>query len=178
MWTACLSLPTASVAQSFGQPTPGICFLSRERVLDRSKAGAAANARLSLFADGVRRELAGERAAIAADANVLQIQRPVISEAIYQQRAGALALRGQSFQALENTRNGQLTRTRSKATARLVREMAPALAAVLSEHGCSAVLESADAYAINPRMDLTAEIIGILDIKIPGFDFNLESPAP
>ena len=66
----------------------------------------------------------------------------------------------------------------SQTTAHLVREMAPALASVLSEHGCSAVLESSDAYAINPRMDLTAEIIGILDIKIPGFDFNLEPPAP
>ena len=180
-WAICLSIiaPASVVqAQAFGQPTPGICFLSRERVLDRSKAGVAANARLKLFGDGVARELSGERAAIAADSNVLQIQRPVISEAIYQQRAGALALRGQSFQALENTRNSQLTRTRARATAHLVREMAPALASVLSEHGCSAVLESSDAYAINPRMDLTAEIIGILDIKIPGFDFNLEPPAP
>ena len=170
----CLIVPTETCAQAFGQPTPGICFLSRERVLDRSKAGAAANARLQIFANAVARELSGERAAIAADANVLQIQRPVINEAVYQQRAGALALRQQSFQALENTRNDQISRTRTVATNRVIRAMAPTLASVLSEHGCSAVLESSGAYAINPRMDLTAEVIGILDIRLPGFNFDLE----
>ncbi len=169
-----LICPTTIYAQAFGQPTPGICFLSRERVLDRSKAGAAANARLQIFANAVARELSGERAAIAADANVLQIQRPVINEAVFQQRAGALALRQQSFQALENTRNDQISRTRTAATNRVIRAMAPTLASVLSEHGCSAVLESSGAYAISPRMDLTAEVIGILDIRLPGFNFDLE----
>jgi Skp family chaperone for outer membrane proteins len=175
----CLVLAGGAGAQgaSFGQPTPGICFLSRERVLDQSKAGAAANQRMQLFMQGVERELSGERAAIGADANVLQIQRPVINESIYQQRAGALALREQSFQALENTRNDQLARTRAAVTARLVREMAPTLAAVLSEHGCSAVLETSGAYAVNPRMDLTAEVIQVMDARLAPFNFNLESPA-
>src|SRR5665213_4617375 len=83
----CLALAGGAGAQgaSFGQPTPGICFLSRERVLDQSKAGAAANQRMQLFIQGVAGELSGERAAIGADANVLQIQKPVISESIYQQ---------------------------------------------------------------------------------------------
>lgn len=169
------ALPSGS--GTFGQPTPGICFLSRERVLDQSKAGAAANQRMQLFTQGVARELSGERAAIAADANVLQIQRPVISESIYQQRAGALALREQSFQTLDNTRNDQLSRTRATATARLILAMAPTLAAVLSEHGCSAVLETSGAYAVNPRMDLTWEVIQIMDARLPPFNFDLESVA-
>jgi len=164
-------------AQSFGPPTPGICFLSRSRVLDQTHAGAAANQRIAQFERGIAAELSGERAAIAADANVLQIQRPVISEAIYQQRAGALALREQSFQTLENTRNNQILRTRGIVTGKLIGEMAPILASLLSEHGCSAVLEAAGAYAVNPRMDLTAQIIQIMDIRLPPFNFNLEPPA-
>jgi len=179
-WAFALILAAAPLVhgQTFGQPTPGICFLSKQGVLNHSKAGAAANARLKLFEDGIARELSGERAAIAADANVLQIQRPVISEAVYQQRAGALALREQSFQALENTRNNQLARTRTQVTLRLLRALTPTLASVLSEHGCSAVLESTDAYAINPRMDLTGEIISIMDIKLPAIAFDLEPAAP
>ena len=175
---AVASVSAVRAQATFGAPTPGICFLSRERVLDRSRAGEAANARMRVFSDGVAQELSGERAAIAADARVLQIQRPVISESVYQQRAGALALRQQSFQTLDNTRHDQLARTRALATARLVKAMAPALASVISEHGCSAVLESAGAYAINPRMDLTAELIGIMDSRLPGLTFDLESAAP
>ena len=112
------SIAAIAHSQSFGPPTPGICFLSRERVLDQSKAGAAANARLAMFSRANEQELAGERAAIAADANVLQIQQPVINEAVYQQRAGALALRAQSFETLEATRTDQIARTRAAATAR------------------------------------------------------------
>lgn len=162
-------------AQTFGPPTPGLCFLSRERVIDQSSAGRAANQRIEMFRQAIANNLSGERAAIAADASVLQIQRPVISEAIYQQRAGALALREQSFQTLENTRNDQLARTRAKVTARLIRELAPVLASVLSEHGCSAVLESSGAYAYRPTMDLTTEVIQVMDARIQSFTFDLES---
>lgn len=180
-WVGIIGLILAASAvhaqSAFGAPTPGICFLSRAQVLDRSKAGVAANARLQLFAKGIERQLGGERAAIAADANVLQIQRPVISESVFQQRAGALALRGQSFSTLESTLQDQLTRTRARATARIVKEMAPTLASVIAEHGCSAVLESSGAYAVNPRMDLTAEVIRIMDIRLPGFTFDLEPAA-
>lgn len=161
-------------AQSFGPPTPGMCFLSRERVLDRSKVGMTANARLTTFTHAVEQELSGERAAIAADANVLQIQKPVIDQAVYQQGAGALALREQSFGALEATRNDQPGRTRAGVTARILGETARELAGVIGQRGCSAVLEASGAYAISPRMDLTAEVIGLMDARLPTIDFILE----
>ncbi len=170
-----LSLVAATAhAQSFGPPTPGICFLSRERVLDQSKAGVVANERLTGFSRAVDQELAGERAAIAADANVLQIQRPVIDAAVYQQRAGALALRAQAFDTLEATRTDQIARTRAQVTARILGETARGLAGIISERGCSAVLESSGAYAVNPRMDLTTEVIGALDARLPTISFELE----
>ena len=164
----------AARAQSFGPPTPGICFLSRERVLGQSRAGAVANERLAAFSLAVERELAGERAAIAADANVLQIQKPVIDEAVYQRRAGALALRAQAFDTLEATRNDQLSRTRAQVTARILGETARGLARVIAERGCSAVLEASGAYAVNPRMDLTTEVIQGLDTRLPTLSFDLE----
>jgi Skp family chaperone for outer membrane proteins len=170
--SACLA--SAAVAQSFGPPTPGVCFLSKQRVLDNSNAGAAANQRIAVLRQAVEQELSGERQAIANDANVLQIQKPVIDIAIYQQRAGALALRQQAFQTLENTRNDQLARTRADVTAHLISELAPILASVLAEHRCSAVLESSGAYAFNPSMDLTGEIIGVMNNRLPAFPFDLE----
>jgi len=171
---ALASLADNVVAQSFGPPTPGVCFLSKQRVLDDSNAGAAANQRIAALRQAVEQELSGERQAIANDANVLQIQKPVIDIAIYQQRAGALALRQQAFQTLENTRNDQLARTRADVTAHLIGQLAPILAAVLSEHRCSAVLESSGAYAFNPSMDLTNEIIGVMNSRLPAFPFDLE----
>jgi Skp family chaperone for outer membrane proteins len=173
----CLCVACGARAQTFGAPTPGVCFLSKARVLDQSNAGAAANQRIAGLRQAVEQELSGERAAIAADANVLQIQKPVIDIAIYQQRAGALALREQAFQTLENTREDQLARTRADVTAQLIRQLAPILAAVLSEHRCSAVLESSDAYAFNPAMDLTAEVIRQMNARLPAFPFNLEPPS-
>ena len=172
-----LGVADVAHAQAYGRPTPGVCFLSKQRVLDQTIAGAAANQRMELFRQAVAQELSGERAAIIADANVLQIQKPVISEAIYQQRAGALALREQSFQTLENTRNDQIARTRAKITARLIRELAPALAGTLSEHACSAVFETSDAYAFNPVMDLTEEIIRVVNARLAPIDFGLEPEA-
>jgi Skp family chaperone for outer membrane proteins len=176
-WLAAVGLASIAAtphAQSFGPPTPGICFLSRERVLDQTKAGAIANARLAGFSQAIERELAGERAAIAADANVLQIQKPVIDEAIYQRRAGALALRAQAFDTLQATRADQIARTRAQVTARILGETARGLAAVIAERGCSAVLEASGAYAVNPRMDLTTEVIEGLDRRMPTIAFDLE----
>ena len=161
-------------AQTFGAPTPGLCFLSREQVLDRSLAGAAANQRLSLFRESVEHELARERGAIAADVDALQIQRPVISEAVYQQRAGALALRRQSFQTLEATRDDQIARTRLLVTQKIIGETARVLASLIAVHGCSAVLEATGAYAINPRMNLTPEVIRALDARLPPLNFDLQ----
>ncbi len=169
-----ISVAPVSRAQSFGPPTPGICFLSRERVLDQSDAGKAANQRLTTLKSGVERELSAERAAIGADANVLQIQRPVLAEAVYEQRAGALALREQSFQALEAKRNDQLARTRAKATARILGATAQGLAGIIAERGCSAVLEASGAYAVNPRMDLTTEVIQTLNARLPTIGVDLE----
>jgi Skp family chaperone for outer membrane proteins len=169
-----LGAAPAAWAQNYGHPTPGICFITKQRILDQTNAGAAANQRIEMFRQAIAQELSGERAAIAADANVLQIQKPVISEAIYQQRAGALALREQSFQTLENIRNDQLARTRAKITARLIRELAPILAGALSEHSCSAVFESTGAYAFNPTMDLTNEVILAMNAKLGPIDFGLE----
>ena len=163
-----------SHAQAFGPPTPGICFLSRERVLEQSKAGAAANQRLAILTRAADQELNGERTAIAADANVLQIQRPVINEAVYEQRAGALALREQSFQSLKAARDDQLARTRARATAHILGETAQGLAGIIAERGCSAVLESSGAYAVNPRMDLTTEVIQVLNSRLPNVSFDLE----
>jgi Skp family chaperone for outer membrane proteins len=167
-------LASAAMAQSFGAPTPGVCFLSKQRVLDNSNAGAAANQRIAVLRQAVEQELSGERQAIANDASVLQIQKPVIDTAIYQQRAGALALRQQAFQTLENTRDDQLARTRADVTAHLIGQLAPILAAVLAEHHCSAVFESSGAYAFNPSMDLTNEIIGVMNNRLPAFPFDLE----
>lgn len=169
-----LGAAAAAHAQSFGQPTPGICFLSRERVLGQSKAGAAADMRLAALSQAVERELAGERAAIAADADRLQVQKPIIDEAIYQRRAGALALRAQAFQTLQTTRDDQLSRTRAQVAARILGETARGLAAVIAERGCSAVLEASGAYAVNPRMDLTTEVIQGLDARLPTLAFDLE----
>ena len=171
---ASAALATGALGQSFGPPTPGVCFLSKERVLDQSNAGAAANQRIEGLRQAIEQELSGERSAIAGDASVLQIQKPVIDVAVYQQRAGALALRQQAFQTLETTRNDQLSRTRADVTAKLIHEMAPVLASVLAEHKCSAVLESSGAYAFNPAMDLTTEVIGIMNNRLPSFPFDLE----
>jgi len=171
---AAAALAGPALAQSFGPPTAGVCFLTKQRVLDGSNAGAAANQRIAELRQAVEEELSGERQAIANDANVLQIQKPVIDIAIYQQRAGALALRQQAFQTLENTRNDQLARTRADVTAHLISQLAPILAAVLSEHRCSAVFESSGAYAFNPTMDLTGEVIGIMNNRLPAFPFDLE----
>jgi Skp family chaperone for outer membrane proteins len=171
------SVITASVdAQSFGKPTPGVCFLSKQKVLDQSAAGAAANQRMEAIRNAVIQELSGERSAIAVDANALQADKPIISQTAYQQRAGALALREQSFETLQNTRNSQIARTRAMVTALLIRQMAPLLAQILSQHGCSAVFESSDAYAFTPTMDLTDDVIRAMDARLGPIAFGLEPP--
>jgi len=134
-------------AQSFGKPTPGVCFLSKQKVLDQSAAGAA-----------------------------LQADKPIISQTAFQQRAGALALREQSFETLQNTRNSQITRTRARVTALLIRQMAPLLAQILSQRGCSAVFESSDAYAFTPAMDLTDDVIRAMNARLGQIAFDLEPP--
>lgn len=163
-------------AQSFGKPTPGVCFLSKQKVLDQSSAGAAANQRMEAIRNAVIQELSGERAAIAVDANALQADKPIISQTAYQQRAGALALRQQSFENLQNTRNSQIAHTRARVTAVLIRQMAPLLAQILSQRGCSAVFESSDAYAFTPAMDLTDDVIRAMDARLGPIAFDLEPP--
>lgn len=163
-------------AQSFGKPTPGVCFLSKQKVLDQSAAGAAANQRMELIRQAVIQELSGERAAIAQDANALQADKPLIPQTAYQQRAGALALREQSFDDLQNTRNSQIARTRARVTSLLIRQMAPLLAQILSQRGCSAVFESSDAYAFTPAMDLTDDVIRAMNAHLGALAFDLEPP--
>jgi outer membrane protein len=167
----------AQVTPASGAPLAGLCVYSENVILGQSQVGASANQQLSQLQTSINNELRAARDKLVADDQALTAKKAQLSAADFAAQGAALQARARDLQALANTRNGQLTRTRDGAIAQISKAALPLLNASLTAHGCAIVLDKGPVYSVNPAMDLTAEVMQRLNATLPATTITLAAPA-
>ena len=183
---ACLSLTGAAGAASAqaaapaaapmvaGPALPGICIFSNERAIGTSVVGKYVGTRIQQLTTQANAEVTGEQTSLQTDARALEAQKPTISADVYQQRSLALNQRYQALQRKAELRGREMDATEQKAVARIATEVNPLLRTVYGQHNCGLLLDRNAVFGANPSMDVTDDVVKLLDVKITQFPFDRE----
>jgi Skp family chaperone for outer membrane proteins len=155
----------------------GVCLLSQEDLIERSRVGQAATGRLRVLTQDVQTALEAEKARLERKGNALGAQRAALPPAQFQAQAMALNQRGQALQSEAGERSRQVDATRAKALNRILQEAQPLIAQAFTAHGCGLLISRNAVLAGNLGNDLTPEVIVALDAKVAPLTFDLEPPT-
>jgi outer membrane protein len=157
-----------------GPAIPGICVISLEGTMGTSAVGKFVIQRMQQLQAAAKAEVDGDTTAINTDAKAYEAQKATLTEDARQQRELALNQRVTALQRKSDIRNRELQATLQKAQGRIESEMQPLLQQVYVEHHCSLLLSAQALYGVNPAMDLSPEVVRMLDAKITQFPFDRE----
>lgn len=164
----------AAVALPQGPSIPGVCVFSAEQAVGTSAVGKYVDERLRQIGGQVQAELQGEQSALQTDAKAYVAQRGTLSSDVQQQRELALQQRDQQLQRKAEIRQREMQATNQKAVARIGVEMNPLIRQVYAQRNCSVLLDGNAVMAANPGMNITPDVVRLLDAKITQFPFDRE----
>ncbi|MEI9963545.1 MAG: OmpH family outer membrane protein, partial [Caulobacteraceae bacterium] len=157
-----------------GPVIPGVCIFSNEQAIGTSAVGKYVGQRIQQLSAAANAEVQAEKTGIETDGKTLDTQKASLSQDAYQQRALALNQRVTALQRKAQTRSRELEATEQKALGRIATEVNPLLRQVYAQRGCGLLLDRNAVFGSNPSMDVTADVVKLLDAKITQFPFERE----
>ena len=180
------TIPTAALAPATMAPAPaanangpliaGVCLLSQEGLIARSKVGQATTARLHELTLQVQANLAAEKARIEARGKALEAKRATLSPMQIQAQGEALNQRAQALQAEAGERSQQIDATKSHAYDQVLQQAQPFITQAYAAHACGLLLAREAVVTGNLGNDLTPEVVAALDAKATPIAFDLLPP--
>jgi Skp family chaperone for outer membrane proteins len=149
--------------------------LDGNRAIRVSAAGVAANSQLQGFSTQAQSEIAATRDALVRDDKALAAAKATLQAADYQAKANALRTRQQALQRDVQARNAQLEAARTDANSHIGQTMAAAANEVVNQHHCSVVLDATKIYGAAPGMNITDQVVQIMNVRQPSF--TVQMPA-
>jgi Skp family chaperone for outer membrane proteins len=168
--------PAAPPAPSHGPLVQGVCLLSQESLIARSKVGQAATARLRELASQMQTNLNAEKARLEARGKALGEKRATLTPMQIQTQSQALNQRAQALQTEAGERTQQLDATKTKAFNLVFQKAQPFVAQAYAAHGCGLLFARETVLSGNLGNDLTDEVLAALDAKATPITFDLEPP--
>jgi outer membrane protein len=166
--------PAAATPLPAGPAIPGVCVFSSEAAIGSSAVGKYVGSRLQQLQSQVQAELQGQETSLQNDAKALEAQRASLGQDQLQQRALTLQQRQNSLQRTAQIRDRELEATQQKALGRVMTEINPLLRQVYAQKQCSLLLDGNAVLGSNPAMNITADVVRLLDAKITQFPFERE----
>ncbi len=170
----------AGPAMAPGPVIPGVCLFSYDAADEGSAVGKYVAQRMQQLQGQAQAELQAEQTALQTDARALEAQRASITSDVYQQRGLAINQRATALQRKADQRTRELQATGQKALGRIVTEVNPLLQQVYSQRGCGLLVDRNSVFFANPTMDVTSDVVRLLDTRITQFAFDrehLDQPA-
>jgi Skp family chaperone for outer membrane proteins len=168
---------SASVSGLNGPLIPGVCLLSRDELIGKSKVGEAATARLKALAAQAQASVEAEKARLEARGKALEAKRATLTQEQFQAEAVAIQRRAQGLQGDVATRERQIEATRNRAYSRVLAAAQPFVATSFADHKCGLLFAREAALGGNYGNDLTSEVLTAFDAKGTPITVELE-PAP
>jgi Skp family chaperone for outer membrane proteins len=168
----------APAAASKGPLIAGVCLLSQEALIGRSKVGQAATARLHELTQQIQGNLSAEKARLEARAKALEAKRASLPPLQVEAQGQAINQRFQALQTEASERSQQMDATKTRAFDQVLQQAQPFIAEAYTAHGCGLLLARETVMTGNMGNDLTTEVVAALDAKATPIAINLEAPRP
>jgi Skp family chaperone for outer membrane proteins len=162
---------------SRGPLIQGVCLLSQEAVIARSKVGQAATARLRELAAQAQTNLNAEKSRLEARGKALGEKRATLTPMQIQAQSQALNQRAQALQAEAGERTQQIDATKTRAFGEVLQQARPYIDQAYAAHGCGLLFAREAVLTGNLGNDLTDEVLTAFNAKGTPITFDLE-PAP
>ncbi len=178
------SSPAAAVAAvsppppSRGPLVAGVCLLSHEALVTRSKVGQGVIARLRDLENQIRTNINSENTRLDARIKALEEKRATLPPLQVQTQGQALMQRRQALQAQAQERGQQFDATKAKAINSVVEAAQPFVDQAYATHGCGLLFARETVFSGNFGNDLTDEVVAAFDAKGAPITFDLEPPRP
>ncbi len=167
--------PAAAAPQvPTGPAIAGVCIFSRDAVVGSSAVGKYVTDRLKQISSQAQAELQGEMTALQTDEKAYVTQRASLASDVQQQRETGFRQREELLQRKAELRNRELQATEQKALSRVLVEVNPLLIQVYGQRNCGLLLDQNATFGANPSMNITADVVRLLDGKITQFPFERE----
>ncbi len=167
---------TAPTVAPNGSLVAGICLLSQESLITRSKVGQATTARLRELAAQVQANLNAEKARLEARGKALEAKRATLSPMQIQAQGQTINASAQALQAKAAERSAQIDATKTKAFGQVIQQAQPFITQAYGAHACGLLLARETVLSGNMANDLTPEVVAALDAKAAPMTFDLEPP--
>ena len=170
--------PAAATAAAPQVPTgpaiAGVCIFSRDAAIGNSAVGKYVEERLKQIQSQAQAEIQGELTALQTEEKTYAAQRGTLATDVQQQRETGFRQREELLQRKADVRGRELQATEQKALSRVVVEMNPLLVQIYGQRNCGLLLDQNATFGANPSMNITAEVVHLLDAKITQFQFERE----
>lgn len=157
--------PATTVGGLTGPLVPGVCLLSRDELIAKSKVGEAAVARLKVLATHAQASIDAEKARLEASGKALSAKRATLTQPQFEAEAAALQRRAQNLQGDVTLRERQIEVTRNRAYAQVLEAAQPFVATAFAAHKCGLLFAREAALGGNYGNDLTSEVLTAFDAK-------------
>jgi Skp family chaperone for outer membrane proteins len=165
-------VPITTMVGSKGPLVPGVCLLSEDTLIGRSKVGQAAAVRLRELAGQVQANLTAERSRLEA----LNEKRATLTPLQIEAQSQALNQRAQALQAEAGERSQQIDATKTRVFGRILQASQPYIAAAYTAHGCGLLFAREAVISGNLGNDITGEVLAAFDATATPITFDLEPP--
>jgi Skp family chaperone for outer membrane proteins len=157
--------PAATVGGLTGPLVPGVCLLSRDDLIMKSKVGEAAVARLKVLAGHAQASLDAEKTHLEASGKALSAKRATLTQQQFETEAAALQRRAQTLQISVGARERQIEATRNRAYAQVLEAAQPFVSTAFAAHKCGLLFAREAALGGNFGNDLTPDVLSAFDAK-------------
>jgi outer membrane protein len=164
----------AAITLPQGPAITGLCVYSREQTVGQSAVGKYVNQRLQQLQQAAQAEVSADQQALATDAKAFEARRSTLSQDAAQQQELGLQQRDAAWQRKAEIRSRELQATAEKAYSRVLGEANPLVAQVYGQQHCSVLLDGQSVMAANSAMNITSDVVHLLDAKITQFPFERE----
>jgi Skp family chaperone for outer membrane proteins len=157
--------PAATVGGLTGPLVPGVCLLSRDDLIMKSKVGEAAVARLKTLASHAQASIDAEKTHLEASGKALSAKRATLTQQQFEAEAATLQRRAQNLQVNVSLRERQIELTRNRAYAQVLGAAQPFVATAFAAHKCGLLFAREAALGGNFGNDLTPDVLTAFDAK-------------
>ena len=165
-----LTMSTApALAQAPAAAGNGIIIIDLEQIFVKSAAGINGDAQLKTKVAALQARAKQLQDGLTADADALRKQQAAnaIAPAALQAKANELQQRQQAGQAEVQSREQDFQVSQRYVQQQILQAVGPITQQIMRERGAQVALRSDATLAMNPALDVTAEVVKRLDVSLP-----------
>ncbi len=158
-----------ALAQTPAAAGNGIIIIDLEQIFVKSAAGINGDAQLKTKVAALQARAKQLQDGLTADADALRKQQAAnaIAPAALQAKANELQQRQQAGQAEVQSREQDFQVSQRYVQQQILQAVGPITQQIMRERGAQVALRSDATLAMNPALDVTAEVVKRLDVSLP-----------